>query len=70
MQMVGEGSIFERGAHVPVIHMDFCKPPATAVVSELKAKVGGPRRNESILMRQGCVQNCVKPQFRWPKMKR
>jgi hypothetical protein len=38
MQMVGEGSIFERGAHVPVTHMAFFKPPATAFLSELKAK--------------------------------
>jgi uncharacterized membrane protein YgcG len=38
MQMVGEGSIFERGAHVPVTHMELFKPPATAFLSELKAK--------------------------------
>jgi uncharacterized membrane protein YgcG len=38
MQMVGKGSIFERGAHVPVTHMAFFKPPATAFLSELKAK--------------------------------
>ena len=38
MQMVGEGSIFERGAHVPVTHMAFFKPPATAFLSELKRK--------------------------------
>jgi hypothetical protein len=38
MQMVGEGSIFERGAHVPVTHMAFFKPPATAFLSELKSK--------------------------------
>jgi hypothetical protein len=37
-QMVGEGSIFERGAHVPVTHMAFFKPPATAFLSELKSK--------------------------------
>jgi hypothetical protein len=29
IQMFGEGSIFERGAYVPVIHMAFFKPPAT-----------------------------------------
>jgi hypothetical protein len=34
----GEGSIFERGAHVPVTHMAFFKPPATAFLSELKSK--------------------------------
>jgi hypothetical protein len=38
MQMVGEGSIFELGVHVPVTHMAFFKPPATAFLSELKAK--------------------------------
>jgi hypothetical protein len=38
LQMVGEGSIFERGAHVPVTHMAFFKPPATAFLSELKSK--------------------------------
>jgi hypothetical protein len=38
MQMVGEGSIFERGAQVPVTHMAFFKPPATAFLSEPKAK--------------------------------
>jgi hypothetical protein len=30
MQMVGEGSIFERRAHVPGTHVAFFKPPATA----------------------------------------
>jgi hypothetical protein len=38
MQMVGEGSIFERGAYVPVTHLAFFKPPATAFLSELKSK--------------------------------
>jgi hypothetical protein len=38
MQMVGEGSIFEREAHVPVTQMAFFKPPATAFLSELKSK--------------------------------
>jgi hypothetical protein len=38
MQMVGEESIFERGAHVPVTHMAFFKPPTTAFLSELKIK--------------------------------
>jgi hypothetical protein len=38
MQMVGEGSIFERGAHVPVTQMAFFKPPATAFLSEQKSK--------------------------------
>jgi hypothetical protein len=38
MQMVGEGSIFERGAHVPVTHMAVFKPPAIAFLSELKSK--------------------------------
>jgi hypothetical protein len=34
----GEGRIFERGRHVPVTRMAFFKPPATAFLSELKAK--------------------------------
>jgi hypothetical protein len=38
MQMVGEWSIFERGAHIPVTHMAFFKPPATVFLSELKEK--------------------------------
>jgi hypothetical protein len=39
MQILREGSIFERGGgHVPVTHMAFLKPPATAFLSELKAK--------------------------------
>jgi hypothetical protein len=38
MQMVGEGSLFERGSHVPVTHMAFFKPPPTAFLSELRAK--------------------------------
>jgi hypothetical protein len=38
MKMVGEGSIFERTAHVPVTHMAFFKPPATAFLSWRKSK--------------------------------
>jgi hypothetical protein len=38
MQMVGEGSIFENGAHVSVTHMALFKPPATAFLSEHKSK--------------------------------
>jgi hypothetical protein len=38
MQMVEEGSIFERGAYVHVFHMEFLKPPATALLSELESK--------------------------------
>jgi hypothetical protein len=38
MKMVGEGSMFERESYVPVTHMSFFKPPATAFLSELKAK--------------------------------
>jgi hypothetical protein len=38
MQMVGEGIIFERGAHVHMTHVAFFKPPATAFLSELKSK--------------------------------
>jgi hypothetical protein len=38
LQMVGEGSMFERGSHVPVTHMSFFKPLTTAFLSELKSK--------------------------------
>jgi hypothetical protein len=38
LEKVGEGSIFERGAHVPVTHMAFFKPPATSFLSELKSR--------------------------------
>jgi hypothetical protein len=36
--MVGEGNVFGRGNHVPVTHLAFFKPPATAFLSELKAR--------------------------------
>ena len=38
LKLVGEGSVFERGPHVPVTHMGYFKPPADAFVSELKSK--------------------------------
>jgi hypothetical protein len=37
-QMVGEGSVFERGSHVPITHLAFFKPPATSFLSELRNK--------------------------------
>jgi hypothetical protein len=37
-QMVGNGSVFERGNHVPVTHLTYFKPPASAFLSELRAK--------------------------------
>ena len=38
LKLVGEGSIFERGPHVPVTHMGYFKPPADAFVSELRSR--------------------------------
>jgi hypothetical protein len=38
MQMVGEGGIFERGAHDPETHLAFLMPYATAFISEIKSK--------------------------------
>jgi hypothetical protein len=37
-QMVGQGSVFERGSHVPVTHMAFFKPPATSFLSDLRSR--------------------------------
>jgi hypothetical protein len=37
-QMVGNGSVFERGNHVPVTHLAYFKPPTSAFLSELRAK--------------------------------
>jgi hypothetical protein len=39
--MVGNGSVFERGNHVPVTCLAYFKPPASAVLSELRAKDRG-----------------------------
>jgi hypothetical protein len=40
-QMVGNGSVFERGNHVPVTCLAYFKPPASAVLIELLAKDRG-----------------------------
>jgi hypothetical protein len=53
MQMVGKGSIFERGAHVPVTHMAFFKPPATAFLSELKPKDRRPAKEWEYIIAAG-----------------
>jgi hypothetical protein len=37
-QMVGSGSVFERGNHVPVTHLAYFKSPASAFFRELRAK--------------------------------
>lgn len=37
-KLVGEGSIFERGPHVPVTHMKYFKPPADAFLADLRSK--------------------------------
>ena len=36
-KLVGEGSVFERGAHVPVTHMGYFKPPKDAFLADLKS---------------------------------
>jgi hypothetical protein len=36
--MVGNGSVFERGNRVPVKILAYFKPPASAFLSELRAK--------------------------------
>lgn len=38
LKLVGEGSVFERGPHVPVTHLGYFKPPTDAFLSDLKAK--------------------------------
>lgn len=38
LKLVGEGSIFERGPHVPITHMGYFKPPPDAFLSDLKSK--------------------------------
>lgn len=38
LKLVGEGSVFERGPHVPVTHMGFFKPPADAFISDLRSR--------------------------------
>jgi hypothetical protein len=42
-QMVGEGSVFERGSNVPVTHLASFKPPASSFLRELRYK---DRRSE------------------------
>lgn len=37
-KMVGEGSLFEQWAHVPVTHVGHFKPPPDALLSELRSK--------------------------------
>lgn len=37
-RLVGEGGVFERGAHVPVTHMGYFKPPVDAFLSELRSR--------------------------------
>lgn len=37
-KLVGEGSVFERGPHVPITHLGYFKPPVDAFLSELKSK--------------------------------
>ena len=38
LNLVGEGSVFERGPHVPVTHMGYFKPAADPFVSELRSR--------------------------------
>lgn len=37
-KLAGDGSVFERGHHVPITHMAYFKPPMDAFVAELKTK--------------------------------
>lgn len=37
-KLVGNGSVFERGPHVPIGHMAYFKPPMDAFAVDLKAK--------------------------------
>lgn len=37
-KLVGEGSVFERGPHVPATHLAYFKPPVDAFLTELKSK--------------------------------
>lgn len=36
--LVGEGSVFSRGTHSPVIRMAYFKPPADALLNDLSSK--------------------------------
>lgn len=38
LKLVGEGSVFERGSHVPITHMGYFKPPADAFLADLRLK--------------------------------
>ena len=38
LKLVGEGSVFERGPHVPVTHLGYFKPPADAFLADLRSK--------------------------------
>lgn len=37
-KLVGQGSVFEHGGHVPVTHMQYFKPSRSAFSSDLRAK--------------------------------
>lgn len=37
-KLLGEGSTFDRCAHIPVTHMDYFKPPFGAFLSEFNIK--------------------------------
>lgn len=37
-KLVGEGRVFERGAHVPVTQMGYFKPPGDAFLTEMRSK--------------------------------
>lgn len=38
LKLVGEASVFDRGAHVPITHMAFFKAPIDAFLTDLKSK--------------------------------
>lgn len=47
LKLVEEGSVFKRGAHVPITHIGYFKPPADVFLSELRNKDRDPPRNWS-----------------------
>ena len=38
MRSVGQGGVFERGAHVPVSHFGYFRPPLDAFLTKLESR--------------------------------
>lgn len=36
-KLVGEASVFKRGTHVPITHMEYFKPNMDAILTQLKS---------------------------------